>query len=113
MWRNKGWFLLALPLVAMAADPMKPPHLEAAPQEILVEPLRLTMILSEQGRRRAIVSGKVLEVSQRIGTARLVRINEDHVVMASGGQQFVLRLPISAVTKTGTAVMQEGGGADE
>ena len=89
--------LLMAPLAVWAADPMRPLNLEPPAQEIVREPLRLSMILRESGRMRAVVNGKVLEVSDRIGTARLIAIREDHVVMSRGGQQFVLRLSIPVI----------------
>ena len=94
---SRLWLLMLLPLVAWAGDPMRPPNLEAPAQEIVHEPLRLSMILTEQGRKRAVVNGKVLDVSERIGTARLVSIHDDYVVMVQAGRQQVLRLPIPAI----------------
>lgn len=95
---NKWWLCwLLLPVLAWAGDPMRPPNLEAPAEEIVLEPLRLSMILTEEGRRRAVVNGKVLSVSERIGTARLVSIHDDHVVMAQAGRQTVLRLPMPMI----------------
>ena len=108
MFRNKCWlFLLLWPSLVWAGDPMRPPNLEAPAQEIVLEPLRLSMILREEGRHRAVVNGKVLDVSERIGTARLVAINDDHVVMARAGQSFVLRLSLPPVKQAGKGEIHE------
>lgn len=105
----RRWYciLLLLPALVWAGDPMRPPNLEAPAQEFVHEPLRLSMILSEQGRKRAIVNGKVLAVTERIGTARLVAIQDDHVVMVRGGQQFTLRLPIPAIKQVSEGDVNE------
>jgi len=101
------WLLLLLPSLVWANDPMRPPHLEAPPQEIVAEPLRLSMILAEEGRRRAVVNGKVLSVSERIGTARLLAIHDDHVVMVRAGQQFTLRLAVAPVIQASKGDVHE------
>lgn len=95
--RNLVWLLLLCVTPVLAADPMRPPNLESPAQEIVHEPLRLSLILSDAGRKRAVVNGKVLSVSERIGNARLEAINDDHVVMTRAGQRFVLRLAIPAI----------------
>lgn len=100
-------FLLLWPMLVWANDPMRPPHLEAPPEEIVYEPLRLSMILAEEGRRRAVVNGKLLGVSERIGTARLVAIHDDHVVMTRAGQTFVLRLSTASVIQASKGDINE------
>ncbi len=84
--------LMLVTFPVWAGDPMRPPNLEAPAQEILHEPLRLSMILNEQGRKRAVVNGKVMDVSDRVGTARLLAIHEDYVVMQQAGERIDLRL---------------------
>lgn len=105
--RNPLFALLLLPLLAWAGDPMRPPNLEPAAQEIVHEPLRLSMIVTEQGRKRAVVNGKILSVSERIGNARLEAIHDDHIVMTRGGQRFVLRLGIPAVKQASEGEFDE------
>lgn len=95
--RNFFWPLLLCITPVLAADPMRPPNLEPPAQEIVHEPLRLSLILNDAGRKRAVVNGKVLAVSERIGNARLEAINDDHVVMTRAGQRIVLRLAIPAI----------------
>lgn len=108
MFANKVlWCLLLLPMLAWATDPMRPPHLEAPAEEMVLEPLRLSMIVAEEGRRRAVVNGKVLGVSERIGTARLVTIHDDYVVMIRAGQQIVLRLPLPDVRQVSEGELHE------
>lgn len=101
------WLLLLWPVLVWANDPMRPPHLEAPPAEIVHEPLRLSMILTEAGRRRAVVNGKVLSVSERIGTARLMAIHDDHVVMMRAGQTWVLKLSTAAVVQASKGEIDE------
>ena len=105
---SKWWgIVLLVPTFAWAGDPMRPPNLEAPAQEIVHAPLRLSMILSQQGRRRAVVNGKVLSVSERIGTARLVAIHDDYVVMTREGQQFVLRLQLPDIKQESKGEVHE------
>ncbi len=84
--------------VALAGDPTRPPFVETAPAEQIVsEPLQLSMILQDGGRRRAVINGRSLAVSEWVSNAKVVAIHQDHVVMARGGGQFKLQLPIGAV----------------
>lgn len=107
MWRNSWLFFLCWPLLVWANDPMRPPGLETAPSEMLVEPLRLSMILAGQGRQRAVINGKVLAVGEQVGNARLLAIGKDHVVMTQAGQRVELRLPVSFIRQTDKGKMHE------
>lgn len=90
-----------LPLPLHADDPTRPPFLEVAPQQgermRTVAPLKLSMILQEGERQRAVINGRLLAVADRIGSAQVISIQQDHVVMARAGRQFRLELPIGTV----------------
>ena len=93
--------LLVQTLPVQAGDPTRPPFAEAAtPLQETSTPLQLSMILREDGRRRAVINGQLLAVSEAVGNARVVAINEDYVVMAQGGRRFNLSLPITPVKQT-------------
>ena len=108
MLRNSILFLLlVMPWVAYGGDPTRPPNLAPAAQEILHEPLHLSLILADDQRRRAVINGKVLAVSDWIGDAQVKTIGRDQVVMQRAGQRIVLKLPLSAIKK------QTKGGQNE
>lgn len=52
----------------------------------------LQSILSATDRRIAIINGTRVREGDRIGSARVVSINESQVVLNTGGQHFTLRL---------------------
>lgn len=90
--------LMLAPLPATAGDPTRPPFAEAAaPLESAAAPLHLSMILREEGRRRAVINGQLVAVTEAVGNARVVAIHEDHVVMARSGRQFDLHLSLAPV----------------
>src|SRR3989338_10754497 len=93
--------MLAHALPALAGDPTRPPFAEAsAPRQSTATPMQLSMILQEEGRHRAVINGKLVAVSESVGNARVVAINQDHVVLARAGRQFSLHLPIAAVKQS-------------
>lgn len=93
---------------AAAGDPTRPPFVEMPPsQQVVSEPLQLSMILQERGRHRAVINGKSLAVADWISNAKVVAINQDHVLMARGGRQFKLQLPIGAVKTVSKGGMHE------
>ena len=52
----------------------------------------LQSILSSPERRIAIINGARVREGDRIGSARVVRINESHVLLNTGGRTVKLRL---------------------
>ena len=96
-----------LPLPAFAGDPTRPPDLVPAAQEIVHAPLHLSMVLTEGERRRAVINGKLMAVSDWIGNARLVAIRDDSVVMRRAGHSIVLKLPLPAVRQDIKGVKHE------
>ena len=97
------WLVMLLMSVwcvaALANDPTRPPNLAPVATELVHEPLRLSLVLSEGERRTAVVNGKVLAVSDWIGSAQVLAIRDDQVLMRRAGQRFVLRLPVAAIKK--------------
>lgn len=93
--------MMAQALPALAGDPTRPPFVEAsAPRQSTAAPLQLSMILHEDGRHRAVINGSLVAVSESVGSARVVAIHSDHVVLARAGRQFSLHLPIAAVKQS-------------
>lgn len=101
--------LCGLANAALAGDPTRPPVVEMPPtQQVVSEPLQLSMILQDGGRRRAVINGRSLAVSDWVSNAKVVAIHQDHVVMARGGGQFKLQLPIGAVKTVSKGRADEG-----
>ena len=75
-------------------DPTRPPAIALSGT---VEPLELgapmlQSVLVGPERRSAIINGQVLQVGARVGDARLVKIEEDRVILSSGGMISTLYL---------------------
>ena len=52
----------------------------------------LQSILSSPERRIAVINGTRVREGDRIGSARVVRINDSHVLLNTGGRTLTLRL---------------------
>jgi len=93
---------ILLPAFALGAerthaleDPTRPPRVDriAAPATHSAEPLLvLQSIIRSPNGNAAIISGRLVPVGGRIGTARLVRVTEDEAVIQVGGAEKRLAL---------------------
>jgi len=90
---------LAVGLMAFAhaeelRDPTRPPAMLAGTggEQVDDAPLLLQSVLIGPGRRTAIINGQVLQIGARVGEARLVKIEEDRVVLRTGSSHSTLRL---------------------
>lgn len=88
-----------LPFAAQAEalrDPTRPPAVLSAAQdgatEVVASGPLLQSVLVSAGRRSAIISGQNVQVGDRIGDARVVEINENEVVLRTGGGLQRLKL---------------------
>ena len=52
----------------------------------------LQSILSSPGRRIAVINGERVREGDPIGSARVIRIHESHVLLDTGGRTLTLRL---------------------
>ena len=96
------WILaLLLPLCTSPAagealpDPTRPPEamLAGAPGEMHGSGLVLQSVLMGKGRKpAAIISGQVVRLGGKIGDARLIRLTESRVVLASPEGETTLQL---------------------
>ncbi len=85
---------LALAVMAQAEnlpDPTKAPVGYATGETVASGPV-LQSILISPTRRIAVISGKTLHVGDSFEDAKVVSINENEVVLMSGGGKQVLRL---------------------
>lgn len=76
------------------ADPTRPPAGLAAPDasgEVNGGPVLQSVIMSS-GRKAALISGQVVVLGGKYGTARLVRLTESEAVLKDGSETMVLRL---------------------
>ena len=96
-----------IPAPVFAGDPTRPPDLAPAAQEIVHAPLHLSMVLTEGDRRRVVINGKLMAVSDWIGNARLVAIHDDSVVVRQAGKRIVLKLPLPAIRREIKGVKHE------
>ena len=76
-------------------DPTRPPTVLYAPDgaagTVNNGPVLQSVLISE-GRRSAIISGQNVKVGDKIGNARIIRINETEVVLKTGKSLQTLRL---------------------
>lgn len=100
--------LVLLPLATAAgaqvlSDPTRPPAGVAAGEGELTAgsgaPVLQSVMISATGRT-AIISGEVVPLNGKFGTAQVVRISESEVVLKDGGEEQVLKL-YPGVQKTG------------
>lgn len=92
-------FLLFAPFTGMTAaaqvlaDPTRPPAAMSAPGEAASYggPVLQSVMLSP-GRKLAMISGEMVLLGGKYGTARLVRLTENEAVLKSGAETTVLRL---------------------
>lgn len=95
-----GLFTLFVSASACAAellDPTRPPSLiaplDAAPiSQVADTQSGLQSILISNTRRAAIIDGKTVELGSMYGSAKLVEVNENNVVLLSPQGRRVLRL---------------------
>jgi MSHA biogenesis protein MshK len=76
-------------------DPTRPPaslHAGASTTSSAPAEPVLQSVLISPGRKVAVISGETVQVGDRIGDARVVRIAEGEVVLAHGGQPQILKL---------------------
>lgn len=76
------------------ADPTQPPAGLAAPDAagtVSGGPVLQSVMLSS-GRKAALISGQVVVLGGKYGSARLVRLTESEAVLKDGGETIVLRL---------------------
>lgn len=98
-------FLLtfALPAAAQLSDPTRPPAFDAASGEMGVAAASdgglQSVILRQNGRPAALINGEVVELGAKLGDARLVKVNEDSVVLLGPAGRETLRLMPAAEKK--------------
>lgn len=84
-------------LAQALGDPMRPPGTPGpspaqASKDSATGATRLQSVLISPGRRIAVIDGRVVQVGERVGDARLVEISESHVVLQSPAGRETLRL---------------------
>lgn len=106
--------LLASPAWAQLADPTRPPAQAlmpavggasgvAAPSATGLQSVMLNR--SGKGRPAALINGEVVQLGGKVGEARLVKVEEDHVVLLGAEGREILRL-----MPTAEKVMKGGAG---
>lgn len=97
---NKLIFLLIVPCAAVTAgaqgltDPTRPPGVLSGPAIDGAAgggPVLQSVMLSP-GRKVAVISGKMVVLGGRYGSARLVKLTESEVVLKDGAETTVLKL---------------------
>lgn len=116
--RLAGWFVLFISASVCAAellDPTRPPSLIAPLETTPVSQVAdtqssgLQSILISNTRRAAIIDGKTVELGKMYGSAKLVEVNENNVVLLSPQGRRVLRLfPDVKVTPHTPAIPNNG-----
>ena len=73
-------------------QPTDPAHYSKTPESHITSNWYLQSILSSPQRRIAVINGTRVKEGDRIGSARVVRILESHVLLNNGGRTLTLRL---------------------
>lgn len=99
--------VLPVPSWAQLTDPTRPPAEIAAPATVVPgEAAAATgglqsIILKKHGRPAALINGAVVELGSMVGESRLVRVDEDSVVLlAADGSREILKLIPAAEKKS-------------
>ncbi len=112
--------MLAGPAWAQLADPTRPPAQATAPTgdaagaaAVPVATGLQSIILSRHGKGRpaAVINGEVVQLGGKLGEARLVKVEEDHVVLLSGEGRETLRLMPAAEKVMKVGAGKAGGAA--
>lgn len=94
---------------AQLVDPTRPPAtINAAtgdPTTVFESGGLQSVILRKGGKPAALINGSVVELGGKIGEARLIRINEDHVVLRDSRGDETLRLIPAAEKKVGAGAV--------
>jgi MSHA biogenesis protein MshK len=103
---------------AQLSDPTRPPGdaaLQAEAGPGMAASGLQSVILRKQGKPAALINGEVVELGGKVGEARLVKINEDSVVLKGPGGEETLRLmPAAEKKKVGAGgTAQRAGKAGE
>ncbi len=101
-------------MAAEFADPTRPLNLSAPVADSAVIPTDsatgLQAILLSRTRHAAIIDGKTVELGQWYGTARLIEIHVNHVVLVNAHGRQVLKLfPDIKITHKPNEVAPHGG----
>jgi MSHA biogenesis protein MshK len=102
---------------AQLNDPTRPPGdaaLQAEAGTGMAVPGGLqSVILRQHGKPAALINGEVVELGGKVGEARLVKVNEDSVVLKGPGGEEILRLmPAAEKKKVGAGRTAQTAGKD-
>jgi MSHA biogenesis protein MshK len=91
---------------AQLADPTKPPLVVSAPATEAGGAAQAatglqSVIMRKSGKPAALINGEVVELGGKLGEARLIRIDEDAVVLKGPEGEETLRLTPAAEKKVG------------
>ena len=84
--------LLALPVMADSDDPMRPPQARQATTPAAQQSWDLSSVLIGERRRLAVINDQMVKVGDRVGGARVQRIEADRVILLRGEQSMTLTL---------------------
>ena len=73
-------------------QPTDPAHYFKTPENHVTSNWRLQSILSSPQRRIAVINGTRVKEGDQIGTAKVVRISESHVLLNNRGRTLTLHL---------------------
>ncbi len=89
-----GAFCAAAACAQGLKDPTRPPGVLSAPAAegaVTAGPVLQSVMLS-QGRKVAVISGEMVALGGRYGSARLVKLSESEAVLKDGAETTVLKL---------------------
>lgn len=110
--------LIAMPSIALAqlSDPTRPPQTLGAAASATGTPLMAnsglqSVLLRKTGKPAALIDGRVVELGDKVGEARLVKVNEDSVVLRGPQGDETLHLIPAAEKKIEKKKVGAGGTA--
>jgi len=97
-------FMFPFSIAAVSAiehDPTKPPLFSNYTQQAVHSPLTLSLVMKREGAWRAIINEQVVSVNDRIGSARVMMIDEDQVVLSRSGERIILQMSLGDIRRDG------------
>jgi hypothetical protein len=92
-WGRNPFFRLGEEAITQSSSEPLPPSLEPTVQEeVPLPPLKLEMIFTADGKRRAILSGQLVKEGDRIAGEMVAKIEADRVVLEKTGNQRTIKL---------------------
>ncbi len=88
-------------VAALERDPTQPPVTASYTEQVVHNPLTLSLVMKQQGGWRAIINEKMVGVDDQVENARVMMIDEDQVVLSRAGEKIILHMSIDDIRRDG------------